>query len=493
MRGTGARAWVGLGSVQDRSPWMSGNGESTFLESVGKMLDAAIAKMDLPPGLAEEIRGCNSVYQVRFPVRIDGKFHVFMGWRATHSEHRLPAKGGIRYSPEVNQAEVEALATLMTFKCAVVAVPFGGAKGGLRINPRDYARDDLERITRRFTLELAKKDYISPSLNVPAPDMGTGPQEMAWIATTYRMLHPENIDAEACVTGKPPEMGGIRGRVEATGRGVQYGLQTFFENGEDVREAGMDGGLEGKRIVVQGLGNVGYHAAKFLEEEDGAKIVGVIERDGALLSEKGLSIEGVRQHLSQYGGVKGCPNCEYVEDGRRLLEHDCDILIPAALEGQITRENAGRIRAKLIAEAANGPVTFEADEILRDSGKVIIPDFYLNAGGVTVSYFEWIKNLSHMRFGRMERRMDQTRGEAVLGLFEEVLNRKVPEPIARKLRQDSGELNLVRSGLDDTMRNAYGTIREVWRTRNDVSDLRTAAYIVAIEKVAHHYLEYALK
>jgi glutamate dehydrogenase (NAD(P)+) len=465
---------------------------TSFLDSVQHMFDRAVECLDLPPGLADEIRVCRSVYQVRFPVKIDGRYRVFEGYRATHSEHKLPAKGGIRFSPHVNQDEIEALASLMTFKCAVVDVPFGGSKGGLCIDPREFSRNDLEAITRRFTLELDKKGYISPSQNVPAPDVGTGAREMAWMANTYRTFHPEDIDAEACITGKPPELGGISGRVEATGRGVQNGLQEFFRHPDDVRDAGLTGGLEGKRIIVQGLGNVGYHAAKFLSEEDGARITAIVERDGALVDEKGLDVEQVSRHVREQGGVRGFSGAEYVADGAAALERDCDILIPAALEAQIHAENAGRIRAPIIAEAANGPVTFEADAILRDAGKIIIPDLYLNAGGVTVSYFEWIKNLSKMRFGRMERRLVETRTAAALDIFENMLERPVPERLARGLKRESDELNLVRSGLDDTMREAYREVREVWRSRDDVPDLRTAAYIRAIEKIAYYYAEYLL-
>ena len=471
---------------------MAANHGAGFLDSVEHMFDRAIERMDLPPGLADQLRVCRSVYQVRFPVKIRGEFRVLQGWRATHSEHRLPVKGGIRYAPEVSQQEVEALASLMTFKCAVVDVPFGGSKGGLRIDPREYSRDELELITRRFTIELDKAGYVSPSTNVPAPDVGTGEREMAWIANSYRTLHPDDINAEACVTGKPPQMGGIRGRVEATGRGVQYGLHEFFRHADDVAEAGLDGGLEGKRVVVQGLGNVGYHAARFLEEEDGVRIVGIIERDGALVNEKGLSVERVSEHLREHGGIRDFADAEYVADGFSVLERDCDILIPAALESQITEENAGRIRARLIAEAANGPVSYGADRMLCEAGKVVIPDFYLNAGGVTVSYFEWIKNLSKIRFGRMERRMVEMRSQAALDIFESMLGRSVPAELADGLRREADELNLVRSGLDDTMRQAYGEIREVWRSRDDVSDLRTAAYILAIGKVAHYYAEYLL-
>ncbi|UCE87947.1 MAG: Glu/Leu/Phe/Val dehydrogenase, partial [Deltaproteobacteria bacterium] len=348
------------------------------------MFDRAAACLDLPPGLADEIRVCRSVYQVRFPVKIGGRYRVFQGYRATHSEHKLPAKGGIRFAPEVNQDEVEALASLMTFKCAVVDVPFGGAKGGLCIDPREFSREELETITRRFTIELDKKGYISPSQNVPAPDVGTGAREMAWMANTYRTLHPDDIDADACITGKPPELGGIAGRVEATGRGVQNGLQEFFRHPEELRDAGLEGGLEGKRIIVQGLGNVGYHAAKFLSQEDGARITAIVERDGAVVNEKGLDVEQVSRHVREHGGVQGFSGAEYIADGAAALERECDILIPAALEAQIHENNAARIRAAVIAEAANGPVTFEADAMLRQAGKIIIPDLYLNAGGVTV-------------------------------------------------------------------------------------------------------------
>jgi glutamate dehydrogenase (NAD(P)+) len=471
---------------------MSAGNASGFLASVDRMIGAAIERTDLPPGLGDVIRRCRSVYQVRFPVEIRGEWRVFYGWRANHSEHRLPVKGGIRYALEVDQDEVEALATLMTFKCAVVDVPFGGAKGGLRIDPREYTAEEIETITRRFTIELDRQGYISPSLNVPAPDMGTGGREMGWIADTYRTLHPDDIDAAGCVTGKPVEFGGIRGRVEATGRGVQYAIHALFRHAEDVKAVGLKGKLAGKRVVVQGLGNVGYHAAKFLEEEDDAKIVAIIERDGAVVNDAGLSVERVHAYMREHGGIKGYPDGRYVAEGASVLEADCDILVPAALESQITADNAAAIRAPIIVEAANGPVTYEADRVLREAGKIIIPDMYANAGGVTVSYFEWTKNLSHMRFGRMGRRMMEMRSETVLDLLETVLGTEVPKAFETALRKEADELNLVRSGLDDTMRDAYEQIREAWRSRDDVPDLRTAAYIVAIQKIAHYYENYAL-
>lgn len=463
--------------------------EVSFLESVNRMFDRAAATLDLPPGLPELIKRCLWVYQVRFPVKIRGKIMVFTGWRGVHSEHRLPTKGGIRYAPVVGQDEVEALAALMTYKCALVDVPYGGSKGGLCINPKEYNEEELELITRRFANELARRGFISPSLNVPAPDMGTGAREMAWIADEYRRLYPSDIDAIACVTGKPPVAGGIAGRVEATGRGVQYGLREFFRNPRDVARAGLAGDLAGKRIIIQGLGNVGYHAGKFLQEEDGARIIGIIERDGALLSERGLMVEEVAAYKKENQGIRGFPDGTYIENGAAVLEEECDILIPAATENQITIDNAPRIRARLIAEAANGPVTSEADKFLSDAGKVIIPDFYLNAGGVTVSYFEWIKNLSHIRFGRMDRRLMEMRGGRIIEAIESVAGKKVPEHLARQVKYGADEIDLIRSGLDDTMRKAYQEMRDAWQGNPKVPDMRTAAFVVAIQKIACSYQE----
>ncbi len=461
----------------------------SFRQSVDQMVDRAIELIGLEPGIAEAIKGCNAVLELRFPVEIKGKIEVFTGWRAVHSIHRLPAKGGIRYATTVDQDEVEALAALMTYKCAIVDVPFGGAKGGLHIDPCKYERNELKNITRRFARELATKGFLSPSTNVPAPDMGTGQREMAWIADTYKHMYPEDINYVACVTGKPVQFGGVRGRVEATGRGVQYVLQEFFRHPEDVKAAHMKDCLEGKRIIIQGLGNVGYHAAKFISEEDGAKIIAIIERDGGLVNEDGLCIEEVRNFLNEHGGVKGFPDATYVENGSQLLEMECDILIPAAIEGVIHESNAPNIKAKLIAEAANGPVTFKADQILNKRGVAILPDSYVNAGGVVVSYFEWIRNLSHIRFGRMERRFEELRGKQIISALEEATGKKIPDRALTELAHGADELDLVRSGLDDTMRLAFQHIRDV-KARNDkVNDYRLAAYMIAIEKVSRYYLE----
>ncbi|MGI1660733.1 Glu/Leu/Phe/Val family dehydrogenase [Palleronia sp. KMU-117] len=456
------------------------------------MFNRAVALMDLSPGLEEKIRVCNSTYTVRFGVRLRGQIHTFTGYRSVHSEHMEPVKGGIRYALAVNQDEVEALAALMTYKCALVEVPFGGSKGGLCIDPRQYEEHELELITRRFAYELAKRDLINPAQNVPAPDMGTGEREMAWIADQYARMNTADINARACVTGKPPHAGGIQGRVEATGRGVQYALREFFRHPEDVAKAGLSGKLDGKRVIVQGLGNVGYHAAKFLSEEDGCRITGIVEHDGALHSETGLDVEAVRAWIQRHGGVSGFADATYVAEGASLLEAECDILIPAALEGVINLGNAERIRAPLIMEAANGPVTSGADEVLRARGTVIIPDLYANAGGVTVSYFEWVKNLSHIRFGRMQRRQEEARHQLVVDELERLsadtgIGWTLSPGFKEKYLRGADELELVRSGLDDTMRTAYQSMREVWHGRDDVQDLRVAAYIVAIGRVAKSY------
>ncbi|WP_241524050.1 Glu/Leu/Phe/Val family dehydrogenase [Oceaniglobus indicus] len=466
--------------------------EPSFRESVDLMFNRAVALMDISPGLQEKIRICNATYTVRFGVRLRGDIHTFTGYRSVHSEHMEPVKGGIRYSLGVNQDEVEALAALMTYKCALVETPFGGSKGGLCIDPRQYEEDELERITRRFAYELAKRDLIHPSQNVPAPDMGTGEREMAWIADQYARMNTTDINAKACVTGKPAHAGGIQGRIEATGRGVEYALQEFFRHPQDVARAGLSGTLDGKRVIIQGLGNVGYHAAKFLSEDDGCRITAVIEHDGALLSDKGLDIEAVRHWIMQNGGVKGYADATHVEDGASVLEHECDILIPAALEGVIHLGNAARIKAPLIIEAANGPVTAGADAILREKGCVIIPDMYANAGGVTVSYFEWVKNLSHIRFGRMQRRQEESRHELLINELERLsrdreLGWTLSPGFKQKYLRGAGELELVRSGLDDTMRGAYQAMQEVWHERGDVDDLRTAAYLVSIGRVAAAY------
>jgi len=458
-----------------------------FRNSVDQMVDHAATFLDLEVGVAEAIKACTSVLQVTFPVKIEDRVEIFTGWRAVHSIHRLPSKGGIRYAEVVDQSEVEALAALMTYKCALVDVPFGGSKGGLHINPLKYSRDDLQKITRRFTREMAKKGFLNPATNVPAPDIGTGQREMAWIADTYKHLNPEDINANACVTGKPVEHGGIHGRMEATGRGIQYVLREFFRNPKAVKAAGLEPGLENQRIVIQGLGNVGYHTAKFLSEEDDAKIIAVVERKGAVFSEEGLNIEKLHSCKLESGQFCDIPGTTYLKGGPESLELECDILIPAATEGVIHTGNADRIKTKMIVEAANGPVTAEADAILQERGITILPDALVNAGGVVVSYFEWIKNIHHMRFGRMERRLDEARGQSTVRALEEMTGHAVPDWIRDGLSRGAVELDIVRSGLDDSMRTAMQDIFKLRERDPRIKDYRTAAYVIALTKLARSY------
>jgi glutamate dehydrogenase (NAD(P)+) len=459
----------------------------SFLDDVNRQFDAAARFVPMQDGLAEKIKVCNATYVTRFGVRLRGRMETFIGWRALHSSHFTPAKGGIRYSPDADQEEVEALAALMTYKCALMGLPFGGSKGGLRIDPSKWERMELERITRRFTQELARHNFLGPGQNVPAPDMGTNETTMVWMADEYRRWSPTDINALACVTGKPLAMGGIEGRIEATGRGVQFAVHEFFRSEKDLARAGLSPPLAGKRLIVQGLGNVGYHAAKFLSEQDGCRVVGVIERDGAVWSDDGLPIEPLKQHLQVTGGVKGFPDVEFVADGASVLVRACDILIPAAMERVIHAGNAAQVGAKLVVEAANGPTTFEANEILRERGIVVLPDLYVNAGGVVVSYFEWVKNLTHIPFGLMERRHHEASHQILARSLEAMTGAHFPLETASSFLRGAREIDLVRSGLDDIMRSAYSQISALWNGSSEIPDLRTAAYSIAIGRCADAY------
>jgi glutamate dehydrogenase (NAD(P)+) len=465
---------------------MPGN-QSSFFEDVGRNFDRAARYLNYPAGLLEQIKVCNSVYHFRFPVQTDAGYEVVSGWRVEHSHHKLPTKGGIRYSEEVNEDEVMALAALMTYKCAVVDVPFGGAKGAVKVNPKKHSDDQLQRITRRYTAELVKKDFIGPGIDVPAPDYGTGEREMAWIADTYSALNPNQIEALACVTGKPVTQGGIRGRKEATGRGVFFGVREACGIGEDMKALGLTPGLNGKRVVVQGLGNVGYNAAKFLQE-GGCLMVGISEYEGAIYNANGLDVDDVFKHRKSTRSILNYPGATNILKTGDALDLDCDILIPAALEKQITAENAPRIKAKIIGEGANGPTTPEAEEILLKKGVLILPDIFLNAGGVTVSYFEWLKNLQHVRLGRMGKRFTETSTNQLIAAIERTTNRLLTEEEKRRLVHGPDEIDLVNSGLEDTMIVAYNEIREIMKRRR-VPDLRTAAFIGAIDKIATSYME----
>ena len=459
----------------------------SFSKQVDLYVDQAASHTEYPKGLIDQIRITNSVYQIQFPLkRDDGSIEVIQAWRAEHSHHIRPVKGGIRFSEHADQDEVIALASLMTYKCAIVDVPYGGGKGAIKINPRQYSREELERITRRYTYELVQKNFIGPGVDVPAPDYGTGPQEMAWIVDTYSSMSNGELDSAACVTGKPISEGGIHGRREATGRGVMYGVREACEHEGDMRSLGLKKGLAGKKAVVQGFGNVGYHSAKFLEDE-GAIIIGILEYDGAIYSEKGLDVASVDAFRREHGSITGYPGVTNLDDTKAALELECDILIPAALENQITSENVDRIKAKIIAEGANGPTTFNAAKSLKERNVLVIPDLYLNAGGVTVSYFEWLKNLSHIQFGRMQKRFDESSNRKILSKVQELTGKVLDPEEVKFISEGPNELAIVNSGLEETMIESYRSIRSIKEKHNNTIDLRTAAFIFALEKIASSY------
>ncbi len=465
----------------------------TFYQSVQNYFEKAAPHTGLDTGLLDQIRVCNAVYAIHFPVEVRNKetgkleVKVIEAYRVQHSHHRLPTKGGIRYSNHVNQEEVMALATLMSYKCAIVHVPFGGAKGGVKINPWDYDEETLEKITRRYTYELVRRNFIGPSIDVPAPDYGTGQREMAWIYDTYRTLRENELDAAGCVTGKPVNQFGIRGRTEATGRGVFYGLREACSHVSDMERLGLTPGIAGKRMVIQGFGNVGTYSAMISQEEGDAVIIAVGEADGFIYNEKGIDIRTLVRVKEETGSIMNYGDATKFsrEEREKVLELDCDILVPAALEEVIHIENADRIKAKIIAEAANGPITSPAEEILLAKGKLIIPDVYLNAGGVTVSYFEWLKNLSHMRFGRMDKRYRQQGREDMVSMIEEMTGRKAPVDLVHRFVKGADEVDLVRSGLEETMINSYNFTRDI-QLRKGI-DMRTAAFVNAILLIGQDY------
>ncbi|MBC7424117.1 MAG: Glu/Leu/Phe/Val dehydrogenase, partial [Ferruginibacter sp.] len=462
---------------------MSAEQPYSFFASVEKSFDKAALFTKWDTGILEQIKACNSIYSMRFPIKRDnGTIEVMEAYRVQHSQHKLPCKGGIRFSEAVNQDEVMALASLMTYKCAIVNVPFGGGKGGIKINPRNYSVYELEKITRRYTSELVKKNFIGPGIDVPAPDYGTGEREMAWIVDTYASLKPGDIDAAGCVTGKPITQGGVRGRKEATGLGVFFGLREVCNMPDVMKRQGLPLGVEGKTVVVQGLGNVGYHSAKFFREH-GAKVVALAEFEGAIYDPAGLNEEAVFQHRKTTGSILNFPGATNLAKSSDALELECDILIPAALENVINGENAPRVKAKIIGEAANGPCTPEADEVFIKKGILCVPDMYLNAGGVTVSYFEWLKNLSHVRYGRMEKRFTENLNSHILSQIEELSGKQVSDKERLAIMHGPEEVDLVHSGLEETMITATREIMEIWLTNPEIPDMRTAAYVSAINKV----------
>lgn len=468
--------------------FMSKEQAYSLFDDVCGFVDDAAKHMNLNAGLIEQIKQCNSIYKFNFPLRNeDGTYETLTGYRVQHSHHKLPVKGGIRYSEHVNEDEVKGLAALMTYKCALVNVPFGGAKGGVRIDPLRYNETQLEKITRRYTSELIKKKFIGPAIDVPAPDYGTSAREMAWIVDTYEAFNPELINAKGCVTGKPLSQHGIDGRTEATGQGVFFGIREAVEVEEDMAAIGLPTGMKGKTVIIQGLGNVGYYSAKYIMEA-GAKIIAVAEWNGGIYDPEGIDIEALKSYQLRTKGFKGYPKGEFIKNSIDLLTYECDILVPAALENQITKANASKIKAKIIGEAANGPVTQEAEKILLERGILVIPDMYLNAGGVTVSYFEWLKNLSRVSFGKLEKRYDMEKYRKLLGTIENATGEQFTDLEKDALIRGASERDLVLSGLEETMVEAYHAMNKTRKDKN-IQSLRTAAFILAIERIAVSYMD----
>ena len=460
----------------------------TFLENVEMMVNDTIDRIKIDPNISKILKTCRSVIQLKFPVKIKGEIKIFHGWRAVHSNHRLPVKGGLRYSTDVNQGEIEALASLMTFKCALVDVPFGGAKGGLLIDPKKYDEESLERITKKFARELIRRGYLSPARDVPAPDVGTSQREMGWILDAYKSSRPDDINHVACVTGKSVNHGGIKGRLEATGRGVCEALKEFFRHPDEVSKANIGNpNLNDQRIIIQGFGNVGLHSAKSLFAT-GAKIIGIAEKDGAIFNKEGINIIELEEYKQGKKTILGFPNTKTIDVSSDLLTYDCDILIPAALENVITLKNVDNIKAKIICEAANGPVSYRADKKLKSRGTIIIPDIYANAGGVTVSYFEWIRNISHIRMGRLHKRYEEDRGEVILKALEQISPNKLSQDLTNQLVHGANEEDIIASGLEDTMRVSFQEMLEM-KSAYNLDDYRMAAYAIALKKIEKSYLE----
>ena len=457
----------------------------SFKKNVNLHVDRSAKLLNFSNDVLEHIKSVHSLIKVNVGVVIDEKIHNFTGWRAVHSEHILPSKGGMRYSESVDQDDTEALASLMTYKCAIVNIPFGGSKGGLKINPKNYTIPQLRKITKAFATKLINKGFISPALNVPAPDVGTSEREMEWIMETYKSLRPDDINYRGCVTGKPLHRGGIDGRTEATGRGIEEVIREIFRHADIIKESGLKNELKDNNIIIQGFGNVGSNLAKHLYNRDKAKISAIGERDGYLFNKNGIDINALNEFYKNNQNINNPKLGEFKNKPNELLELNCDILIPAALENVITIKNVYKIKCKLIIEAANGPISFDADKKLYEKGIIIIPDIYVNAGGVVVSYFEWVKNISHIRFGRVEKRFQEQKILEIIDLIDKKTKTKTNFDTIKSIIHGADEEDLAFSGLEDSMRNAF---IEIYNIKKQIKkSFRESAYYVSLKKLSNFY------
>lgn len=462
--------------------------EPSFIEQVNMYFEEAVKHLTkvnpaaAPADLLEYVKAPKTVIKFNMPLKRDnGKIEVIEAYRAQHSYHRVPCKGGIRYAADVDQQEVEALAALMTFKNACNDVPFGGAKGGIKINPKNYSVHELERITRRYALELSKKGFLGASIDVPAPDMGSGGREMSWIKDTYSYVYGQNdVNAAACITGKPLNQGGIDGRPEATGLGTFYGVRELMSHKEFCDQYGTTMGLKDKTVIIQGFGNVGSWAHKFFQEE-GAIVTGIIEYNSAVYDESGLDQKDLLEYWQAKKTFAGYrKGTVYTSNPMDVMYKKCDILIPAAIEKSINKDNMTKINTTVIAEAANGPMTFAAQKYFDTKNVAVVPDLLINAGGVIVSYFEWLKGLEHVRLGRLtkgwERKSRKELGR-IIGVPEEKLN-KLEGPT---------EKNIVYTALEEIMCTSCQNVLK-YSLEHKVN-LRVAAYAQTIAKIVQTYKE----
>ncbi|NBQ00137.1 MAG: Glu/Leu/Phe/Val dehydrogenase [Proteobacteria bacterium] len=466
---------------------MKNNSIPNFKENVDAFVLKASKALKFSDDLIDHIRSTHSVLQVNVGIKIKNKIKNFTGWRAVHSEHRLPSKGGIRFSAEVNQDETEALAALMTYKCAVVDIPFGGSKGSLKIDPKQYSEEELKLITHIYAEKLIKKGFLSPAINVPAPDVGTGEREMVWIMDTYKNLFPNDINYLACVTGKPVAYGGIRGRAQATGRGVEESIREYLRHEQFYKRTKLNPDLSKNKIVIQGFGKVGKSLVEELFHRDHAKIIAIGEYNGYLYNEKGIDIDELVKHFQKNKNLKNFTGAKFIEKPAEVLTIACDILVPAALESVINMSNVEKIKAKLIVEAANGPITHDADEVLQKKGIDVLPDIYVNSGGVVVSYFEWVKNITHVRFGRLQRRYEENKMNELIQVIEDATGRSIPDKYKANIIHGVQEIDLVNSGLEDVMRETFKEIMKNMEIFKKKVSLRTATYAIALNKLKQYH------